>query len=74
MPKEWKCPECEADNYVCDCENDVVLDEIIDKYKTALNILKENKNIDTITKYPYDTDIKNCHEFVRDLKKIKNSR
>lgn len=46
------------------------LDKKIDKYKRLLNILKENKKLDSNDGYPYDLDIKNTKLYLKDLESL----
>lgn len=48
--------------------------ELIKKYETLLNTLRENKNIaDSTDSYPYNLDIKNTREYLKDLKKLRSN-
>ena len=48
------------------------IDALIKKYEGYLNTLKENRsNAVEGDKYDYETDIKYCAEFLRDLNKLK---
>jgi len=43
----------------------------IKKYRGVLETLKENRSVSPDDGYDYNTDLKNCAEFISDLKKIK---
>ena len=49
-----------------------MINELIDKYGTLLNILRDNKSTKSKTDtYDYNTDIKNTREYLKDLKALK---
>lgn len=49
-----------------------MIDKLIEKYGTILNTLRENKKIaDSTDFYPYNVDIKNTREYLKDLKALK---
>jgi hypothetical protein len=49
-----------------------MIDKLIKKYETLLNTLRENKKIaDGTDFYPYNVDIKNTREYLKDLKALK---
>lgn len=49
-----------------------MIDKLIEKYGTILNTLRENKKIaDSTDFYPYNIDIKNTREYLKDLKALK---
>ena len=49
-----------------------MIDKLIKKYTDLLNTLRENKKlVDSTDHYPYNLDIKNTREYLKDLKALK---
>ena len=52
-----------------------MINKLIDKYGTLLNILRDNKSAKSAKSktdtYDYNTDIKNTREYLKDLKALK---